>query len=109
LTVPTEGASATTSVELEVPAEVTVVEVKGGAGDYRTVKADGRIVSVVWSVQIPPGDSRQLVFVARNPSRSAEIQWKAHQVFADGSRRDWVEPPGAGRQPAPRTRLEPPH
>ena len=106
LNVPTEGSSATTSVELDVPSDVTVVEVAAPTEQYRLLKAEGRVVGIIWQVEVPPGEGRKLVFVAQNPSSGAQIEWKVHQLFADGSRRDWVEAAGSTR-PAPRTLLGP--
>jgi hypothetical protein len=106
LNVPTEGASATTSVELDIPPDVTILEVTAPAEQYRIVKADGRVVGVIWRMEVPPGEGRKLVFVARNPGGGSQIEWKVHQLFADGSRRDWIEAAGSHR-PAPRTQLAP--
>lgn len=100
--VPTEGASATTGVELEAPPEVVIVSVEDPAAEL--VRAGDRVVTVKWRVDIPPGEARRLNLVAQNPARGQEITWKVHQLFADGSRRDWADAPGT-RQPAPRTRL----
>jgi hypothetical protein len=106
LNVPTEGASATTSVELDIPLDVAILEVMAPAEEYRLLKAEGRIVGIVWQVVVPPGEGRKIVFVAQNPGAGAQIEWKVHQLFADGSRRDWVEAVGSKR-PAPRTLLGP--
>jgi uncharacterized protein YcnI len=106
LNVPSEGTVATTSVELDVPSDVTVVEVTATAEQYRLLKAEGRVVGIIWQIEVPPGEGRKLVFVAQNPSDGAQIEWKVHQLFADGSRRDWVEAVGSKR-PAPRTLLGP--
>ena len=102
--VPTEGQITTTSVELEVPADVTVMDVP--TGDSYTVDArreGGRIVAITWKQDIKPKDVAQFVFVARNP-RSERIVWKAHQHFADGAATDWVGVEG-DRRPASITKL----
>lgn len=104
LNVPTEGASPTKAVELDVPAGVEIVSVEAPASEHKLVKVDGRTVSIAWTLEIPPGQSRKLVFVAQNPKTGERIQWNVHQIFADGSRADWVEAPGT-RRPAPGTRL----
>lgn len=100
--VPTEGASATIGVELEVPPEVGIVSVEDPAAEL--VRTGDRVVAVKWLVDIAPGQARQVSLVAQNPARAQEITWKVHQLLADGSRRDWVGAPGT-RQPAPRTQL----
>ena len=48
--VPTEGAVATTSVELEVPDGVSIVSI---ADQAETKKANGRTTSITWKVEIP--------------------------------------------------------
>src|SRR5688500_5438436 len=52
--VPTEGQVTTTSVELEVPAGVTVIEVVAGASyTFDTRREDDRIVAITWKQEIP--------------------------------------------------------
>ena len=102
--VPTEGAVWTTHVPLEIPAGVTVLEVppvEGGTVD--TVKAGDRITSIIWKKDIPPKQSAEFVFRARNPA-ARDIAWKAHQHFADGTAADWVGPAG-DKRPASVTKL----
>lgn len=99
--VPTEGQVATTWIELEVPAGVSVSSIEGQA---ETKKIGNRIVSIVWRLEIPPGQLREFVFVAVNPTNVPELSWKAHQHYADGSSTDWVEGPGT-RRPTSITKL----
>lgn len=99
--VPTEGEVATSRVELEVPAGVSVIRVEGQA---ETKRIGDRIVSIVWRMEIPPGQSHEFVFVAKNPMIGQEISWKAHQYYTDGSSADWVEAPSS-RRPASVTKL----
>lgn len=102
--VPTEGQVATTSVELEIPVGVVVGEVVAGAGYTFDVRREGgRIVAITWKREIPPKQSAEFAFVARNPN-AAEIAWKAHQRFADGTSADWIGVQG-DRRPASVTRL----
>ena len=102
--VPTEGQVTTTSVELEVPADVTVTEVPTGEGYAVDVRREaGRIVAITWKQDIKPRDAATFVFVARNP-RSERVVWKAHQRFADGTSTDWVGEQG-DRRPASITKL----
>jgi len=99
--VPTEGAIATTSVELEIPAGIIVASPPPGS-EVKTM--GGSISSITWKVQIPPGESRDFTFDAVNPTQAQSLIWKAHQHFADGSVSDWIEPAG-GRRPAAVTHL----
>lgn len=103
--VPTEGQVTTTSVELEVPAGVTITEVVTGSGYTFDVRREGdRIVAVTWKKEIPPKMTGEFVFVARNPG-SGPIAWKARQRFADGTSADWIGVEG-DRRPASVTQLK---
>src|SRR5215213_6647714 len=82
--VPTEGVVTTTSVELEVPEGVSVVSIADPAD---TKKMDGRTTSITWKVEIPAGQSRDLIFEAINPRGTRDLSWKAHQHYADGTSR----------------------
>jgi uncharacterized protein YcnI len=102
--VPTEGAVATTHVILEIPADVTVLEVLPAEGaTVDTAKQGDRITSITWRKAIPPKASAEFVFRARNPA-SAEIAWKAHQHFTDGTVADWIGAAG-DKRPAAVTKL----
>ncbi len=102
--VPTEGKVATTSVELEVPDGVTIVNVDGAAVSVEQKRTGDSVTSVIWKVDIQPAQSQQLTFVARNPASGSEIAWKVHQRYADGTSSDWIEPAGS-RRPGPVTKL----
>ena len=102
--VPTEGKVATTSVELDVPENVTVVSVNGAPGSVEQKRTGDRVTSVIWKVDIQPAQSQELTFVARNPASGSEIAWKVHQRYSDGTSSDWVEPAGS-RRPGPVTKL----
>lgn len=102
--VPTEGAVATTHVMLEIPADVTVLEVLPTEGaTFETAKQGDRITSITWRKAIPPKASAEFAFRARNPV-ATEIAWKAHQHFSDGTVADWIGAAGASR-PAAVTKL----
>jgi uncharacterized protein YcnI len=99
--VPTEGTFATTHVQLEIPAGVTVLEVVPQDGaTFETSKQGDRITAITWIKEIPPKAAAEFVFGARNPA-TGDIVWKAHQHFADGTAVDWV---GGDRRAAPRFR-----
>ena len=102
--VPTEGAVATTHVRLEIPPDVTVLEVMPvDGGTFETATQSTRITSITWKKEIAPKQAAEFVFRARNPS-AGEIAWKAHQHFADGTSADWVGPAG-DKRPASVTKL----
>jgi uncharacterized protein YcnI len=99
--VPTEGSVTTTSVELEIPAGLSVISI---ADPAQTRKVDGHIVSITWKVEIPPDKSQDFNFVAMNPKTDQDMAWKAHQHYADGTSRDWVDLPKT-KSPASVTKL----
>lgn len=102
--VPTEGRVTTTSVELEVPADVLVTGILVGSGyTYETRREGDRIVAITWKQEIEPAEVVEYVFFARNP-KSGQIAWKARQRFADGTSADWVGVEG-DRRPASVTKL----
>ena len=102
--VPTEVQVPTTSVELEVPPDMTIIEVVPGPGyTFETRREGARTVAITWKREIPPRQSAEFVFIARNP-KSGQVAWKAHQYYADGTRADWVGIAG-DRRPASATTL----
>ena len=103
--VPTEGKTATTSVEVELPPGATFVAVGAPVGHtYELKKAGARVTSIVWSMRIGPGEFAEFAFIARNPESGEELVWRATQRFADGSSTQWSGAPGT-QQPAPITAL----
>lgn len=102
--VPTEGQVTTTSVELEVPPNVTVTGILAASGVTHEARRDGeRIVAVTWTQDIKAGEVGEFVFFARNPA-TGPIAWKARQRFADGTSADWIGVAG-DRRPASVTTL----
>lgn len=108
--VPTEGAVATTSVELMVPQGVAIVSMGAPAGfTYELKRTGDRVTSIVWTMQIKPGEFAEFPFMARNPKSGAdEIVWKAVQHFSDGTSTQWSGPKG-DKFPAPVVRLTDEH
>ena len=103
--VPTEGTVSTTSIHLEIPDGVTVLDVEASEGvTFETEKRGDRIVGITWKKEIKPKEAADFFFRARNPVAGAEIAWKAHQYFADKTSADWIEPSG-GKRPAAVTKL----
>jgi uncharacterized protein YcnI len=105
--VPSEGEVATTSVELDIPAGVMVMSVEGALESYELKKTGPLVTSIVWKTAIPAGQRAEFKFSAQNPPNPAEIVWKAHQRFQDGTSADWIEPKG-GQRPASITVLKAP-
>ena len=102
--VPTEGQAATTHVDLDIPPDLTVVEVPPAAGVViETSVEGGRITRITWRKEVPPKASAEFVFRARNPAAGTLI-WKARQHLADGATEYWTGTPD-GRRPAARTTI----
>lgn len=110
--VPTEGTVATTSVELIVPQGVAIVSMGAstpGGFTYELKKTGDRVTSIVWTMQIKPGEFAEFPFMARNPkSGMDEIVWKAVQHFSDGTSTQWSGPKD-DKHPAPVVRLSNEH
>jgi uncharacterized protein YcnI len=104
--VPSEG-KVSTSVELEIPPNVTITGVLVGAGfTYETRRDGNRVVAITWTRDVKVGEIAEFVFFARNPAQAGTVAWKAHQHYADGSTADWTGVEGDLR-PASVTRITP--
>ena len=104
--VPTEGTVSTTSLELEIPAGLHVMQVSSGEGfTFEVRREKDRIVAITWKKEIKPKKFALFTFTAHNPSEGV-LQWKAHQTFADGSVRHWVGERGT-KEPASVTTIVP--
>ena len=96
----------TTSLELDIPAGLHVMEVTSGEGfTFAVKKQSDRIVAITWTREIKPKEFALFTFTAHNPAPGA-LQWKAHQTFADGSVRHWVGERGS-KEPASVTTIVP--
>ena len=86
-----EGKTATTGVDLAIPAGITVLEVaKPASGTFETVKAGSRITVIKWKVDVALGKFVELAFTAKNPAAGTEVNWAPTQHLADGSAEDWA-------------------
>ena len=102
--VPTEGKVATVSLELEVPPDMRVASVLVGGGfTYELRRAGERVEAITWTQTIGAGETAEFVFFAVNP-KAAQVAWRAHQRFADGTSADWTGVEG-DRRPAAVTKL----
>jgi len=108
LRVPSEGKVATVAAELDIPEGVVVETVAVPNGWKHELKRDanGRIVGIVWTMNIPAGEFAEFAFVARNPRDKAEVVWTLRQRFSDGTVSDWTKGPN-GVRPTSMTKLSP--
>jgi uncharacterized protein YcnI len=103
--VPTEREVATTSVQLDFPSDLTVLSVdKKADWTLELVRdAQGRIAKAIWRGLLPPKESTEFTFSARNPE-AGTLEWRAIQTFADGSKTEWTGAEGT-KTPASRTKI----
>lgn len=103
--VPTEKPVATISVQLEFPANLTVLSVDEKPGWKLELSRDsqGRIIRALWRGSLPPKESAEFTFLARNPL-AGTLDWRAVQTFADGSKSEWTGAEGT-KTPASHTRI----
>ena len=107
--IPSEGKVATVAAEMDVPEGVIVEVLQSPMGWKHEVKrADDRIVSVVWHVNVPPGEFVDVAFVARNPRQGARIVWGLRQRFADGTSENWTVDQKGQTRPTAVTQLSAP-
>jgi uncharacterized protein YcnI len=105
LTVPSERDSDVVSVALQVPPDVDSLLVEDKPGWDARLQRDGdRIAVVRWSGgRIEPDHYDAFRFIARNPVRAGELEWKVIQRYTDATDR-WIGPADS-EQPAPRTSI----
>ncbi len=105
LTVPSERSSDVISVSLRVPPEVESLIVREAPGwTVRLQKEGDRVAVVRWSGnRIPPNRYDSFQYIARNPVREGELEWKVIQQYTDATDR-WIGPADS-ETPAARTRI----
>jgi uncharacterized protein YcnI len=105
LTVPTERDSDVVSVALQVPPDIDSLLVEDKPGWNAQLQREGdRITVVRWSGgRIEPDHYDTFRFIARNPVRAGELEWKVIQRYTDATDR-WIGPADS-EQPAPRTNI----
>jgi uncharacterized protein YcnI len=107
--IPSEGKVATVAAEMDVPEGVIVEVLQSPMGWKHEVKrANDRIVSVVWQVNVPPGEFVDVAFVARNPREGTRIVWGLRQRFADGTSENWTVDAKGQTRPTAVTQLNAP-
>jgi uncharacterized protein YcnI len=105
--VPTESKVATVGAELQVPEGVIVEAVAVPNGwKYEVKRENDRIVTIIWTMNIPPGEFAEFAFVARNPRDKTELVWGLKQKFADGKVEEFTKGPN-GIRPTAITKLTP--
>jgi len=91
-----EGKQTATSIDLEIPEGITVMEVAQPAtGSFTTEQSGTRITRITWQVEVPPNKYVALPFTAKNPDSEKDVHWNIREHLADGSVVEWSDKPGA--------------
>ncbi len=91
-----EAKVAATSVEVEIPEGVIVLDIENGPNRTATTKKTGdRVTSITWQINVQPSKYVALPFMAKNPDASSDLHWTLHERLADGSTIDWSDKPGS--------------
>jgi uncharacterized protein YcnI len=91
-----EAKVAATSIDVEIPEGVTVLDVEKTPNGTPTTKKTGeRITSITWQIDVQPNKYVALPFTAKNPEGAGDLHWTLHERLADGSTIDWSDKPGA--------------
>ncbi len=102
LRVPTEKFVPTVRVDVEFPAtlNVSAFEKKPGWKIEEKKDSSGKIIGVTLNGSLPPGESTQFSFTARNPGDPGKLVFKAIQTYEDGTKSEWTGAEGS-KTPAP--------
>lgn len=96
LRVHNEGKVAATSVELDIPEGVVVLEIeKPQVGTVTSAKSGERITRITWTIDVAPSKYVALAFTAKNPDLAGAVRWNIREQMADGSVVEWSDKPGA--------------
>ena len=92
-----EAKVAATSIEVDIPDGVTIVDIaKSPNGTATTKKAGDRVTGITWKIDVQPNKYVALPFTAKNPVDGvAELHWTLHEHLADGSTVDWSDKAGS--------------
>lgn len=95
LGVPSEKPMATTAVRLLMPQGLNEITPFVKPGWTVSVKKDADSVTEIdWSGgNIPAEEKDQFLFSAQVPPQAATLQWKAYQIYQDGSVVSWDQNP----------------
>ena len=104
--VPTEKFVPTVRIDVEFPAGLTVSSVEAKTGWKIEEKKDsgGKLTGATLTGSIPPGESSEFNFLARNSSGAGKLAWRVVQIYEDGSKSEWTGAEGS-RTPAPVTEI----
>jgi hypothetical protein len=90
---------------MQIPADIDSLLVRDAPGwDIRVQKQGDRVAVVRWTGNRIPADQYEAFqFIARNPVREGELEWKVVQQYTDATDR-WIGPSDSD-YPAARTQI----
>jgi uncharacterized protein YcnI len=105
---PNEKRVDTVAVELTFPQGLRVVSFRQNAQWMTEVIRDssGKATGVRWTGKLPPDQFAEFGLIAVNPASAGNLEWKAIQTYADGTKVEWSGP-AASKTPAPRVTIKP--
>jgi hypothetical protein len=59
--------------------------------------SSGKLVGVILNGSLPPGESAQFNFTAKNPADSGKLYFRAVQIYEDGTKAEWLSDYRIGR------------
>ena len=86
----------TATIELQIPAGVTVESVASMATGKSAMKKTGdRVTGITWEIEVPVNKYVELAFTAKNPGTGNSLNWNVKETFKDGSTVEFTDKPGA--------------
>lgn len=109
--VPNEKNIPTMKVELDIPTDVDISQLNPVSGwKYALIKdTSGKITKITWSKigdGLAPSEFEKFSIAGLISKSATAINWKAHQIYKDGSIVDWVGN-DKSETPAPVTKVNP--
>lgn len=99
--VPTEKFVPTVRIEIEFPDALNVSSFESKPEwKLEEKKVSGKLIGAILTGSIPPGESSQFNFTARNPGDEGKLSFKVIQIYQDGTKSEWTGAEGS-RTPAP--------
>ena len=90
------GKAPTASIELQVPAGITIESVAAvPSAKSSMTKTGDRVSAITWEIAVPPGKYVEVAFTARNPAAGDQLVWTIRERSADGTLTEYTDKPNA--------------
>ena len=91
-----DGKVPTSSIELQIPAGVTIESVAPlPTGKAEMKKAGDRVTAITWEIEVPVAKYVELAFTAKNPATGNQVNWNITEKFKDGTTIEFTDKAGA--------------